>query len=132
LLVATSELSLNTRDPSHEVAKDASLTNTNSSNSSIHTTESGSSEGGSSPSQSGAAISSPPSGQPLPSTTENSKVELNLPKAINMRDTPLPILSEHVNNISVRPLAEGGYSNVWQGTLDEKQPVSGRLLARHF
>jgi hypothetical protein len=111
-------------------AKDASPTNTrssDSSDSSIHTTESGSSHGGSGP-----VISPSPSCQPRPSITEKSKLELNLPKAINMRDTPLPTLSGRVDiDISVRPLAAGGFSNVYKGRYDG-QPVSGQLLAYHL
>jgi hypothetical protein len=49
-----------------------------------------------------------------------------------MRDVPLLILDKRVNNISVRAVAEGGYSDVWQGTLDEKQLVGGQLFAHHL
>ena len=49
-----------------------------------------------------------------------------------MRDVPLPILDKRVNNISVRAVAEGGYSNVWQGMLDGKQLVGGQSFAHHL
>jgi hypothetical protein len=114
------------KDISDLTLEDTSPTNTTSS---TLTTESGSSDGGSS-SQSGPVNSSAPSSQHRPSTTGKSKLHPSLPEEINMRDVPLPVLGKRVNNISVRAVAEGGYSNVWQGMLDEKQLVGGRLFAQ--
>jgi hypothetical protein len=61
--------------------------------------------------------------------SEKLKSDLNLPKGVSTRDKPVPSLSGRIKDVSVRPVAEGGYSNVWQGTLDEGQLVRGYILA---
>ena len=59
-------------------------------------------------------------------------LEENGLRITQLRDGPVSRLDKRVNNISVRAVAEGGYSNVWQGTLDEKQLVGGQLFAHHL
>lgn len=97
-------------------AKAESPANVHSSNSSIQTTEPGSSDGASSSSQSSPVLSSSTTSQPQPPTTEKPKHDLNLPPGVNTREAPLPILNGRMIKMSPRPLAEGGCSNVWQGT----------------
>jgi hypothetical protein len=59
----------------------------------------------------------------------NTKPDLNLPKGVGTRDECIPSLNGRMKDVSVRPVAEGGYSNVWKGTLDEDTPVRGHILA---
>jgi hypothetical protein len=56
------------------------------------------------------------------------KLELNLPKGIDIRDKLVPDLKGRIKEVSVRAVAEGGYSNVWKGTLDDGQLVGGHIL----
>lgn len=58
----------------------------------------------------------------------NTNPDLNLPKGVGTRDECIPSLNGRMKNVSVRPVAEGGYSNVWKGTLDEDTPVAIKCL----
>jgi hypothetical protein len=64
-----------------------------------------------------------------PSSKGESKIEtdLNLPKGLNTRDNPLPILSGLITNLSTRQVAEGTYSNIWKGMLTEEGPVGSNF-----
>jgi hypothetical protein len=49
--------------------------------------------------------------------------EFYIPEFSHLREELVVDLTGRVKDISLRPLAEGGYSNVWQGTLDNDQLV---------
>jgi hypothetical protein len=47
-----------------------------------------------------------------------------------LHDEPVAELSGRVTDVSIRPVFEGGYSNVWTGKLNGTQEVNGLLLVR--
>jgi hypothetical protein len=57
------------------------------------------------------------------SVNEESKLDLNLPKGVNTREIPVPMLTRRLKDISPRAWFEGTYSNVWKLTLDDVQLV---------
>jgi hypothetical protein len=62
--------------------------------------------------------------------TQRLSGDFDIPVLSHLRKEPVVDLTGRVENISVRPLAEGGYSNVWRGTLDNNQLVRSYCLVR--
>lgn len=66
------------------------------------------------------------------STNEKAVFDFNAEIFVNLRKEPVSKLTGRVKDISIRPIFEGVYSNVWTGALDGGQKVSRKLLARFF
>lgn len=66
------------------------------------------------------------------STNEKAEFDFNAEIFVNLHKEPVSKLTGHVKDISIRPVFEGVYSNVWTGTLDGSRKVSGELLAGFF
>lgn len=87
---------------------------------------------GSLSSQSSSAFSSkdvtkPRSLQQL--TDEKATFDFSTEIFVNLRKEPVSKLTTRVKGISMRPVFEGAYSNVWTGILDGSQKVSSQHLA---
>jgi len=64
------------------------------------------------------------------SDKERLEFDFNPDILANLRDKPVADLSGHVKDVSIRPVFEGVYSNVWTGKLNGAKKVNGPLLVR--
>jgi hypothetical protein len=90
---------------------------------------------GSLSSQSSSASSSKHVSKPRTSqqiTTGKATFDFSAEIFANLRGEPVSKLTGRVKDISTRPVFEGAYSNVWNGTLDRSQKVSSQHIATCF